>query len=310
MSTVRIRLLWHPQAQFAGYHVAEHLKLADGVTLTCEGMRPGKGPIAAVLDGDVEMAVASPSHLIEASKPDALVVVLAIQQESPLVYPVRRSSGIRRLADLACRKVGVWPGGEDLEFRWMLRKAGVSERDVTRVPLADTVEAFEAGAVDCAQMTTYHELHVAEHALGRDLLHLFSAADWGASLLKDGLVVRKDWLARNRGAAQAAVDAILEGWTMAFSDPDTTLDVCVKVRSDMTRTEHAQQLSDIRSLSLQGATLTHGLGFPDPQHAVRALEALHDVEGRRLSLTAADIVDTTLWERAPERWRGRSWART
>lgn len=307
MPTVRIRLLWHPQAQFAGYHVAEHLRLADGIELVCQPMTPGQGPVEAVLERRVEMAVASPSHLIESGDPGALSLLLAIQQESPLVYPVKRGAGIHILHDLVGRKVGVWPGQEDLEFRWMLIKAGVAVSAVARIPLPDTVQPFVAGAIDCAQMTTYHELHQAEHAFGHDALHLFSAADVGASLLKDGLIARKDWLARNHAVAQAAVDAVLQGWTRAFSDERLALDVCAQVRPDMTRDEHAAQLRDIRALSLRNATLSHGLGYPDPQHAARALQAMRDVEGHAPALGAADIVDNSFWQATPARWRATSW---
>lgn len=310
MPTVRIRLLWHPQAQFAGYHVAEHLRLAAGIELVCQPMTPGQGPVEAVLERRVEMAVASPSHLIESSDPAALSLLLAIQQESPLVYPVKRSAGIRRLADLAGRKVGVWPGHEDLEFRWMLMKAGVAVTDVERIPLPDTVQPFVSGAIDCAQMTTYHELHQIEQALGHDALHLFSARDVEASLLKDGLIARKDWLARNRAAAQAAVDAVLQGWSRAFTDESTALDVCAQVRPDMSRDEHASQLRDIRALSLRAAALTHGLGFPDPRHAARALLAMRDADGKAPALAAADIVDESFWQAAPARWRAASWPPT
>lgn len=310
MPTVRIRLLWHPQAQFAGYHVAERLRLATGMDLVSQPMTPGQGPVESVLERRVEMAVASPSHLIESNDPASLSLLLAIQQESPLVYPVKRSAGIRRLADLAGRKVGVWPGHEDLEFRWMLMKAGVAADGVERIPLPDTVAPFVAGAVDCAQMTTYHELHQAEHALGPGALQLFSAVDVGASLLKDGLIARKDWLAQNRAAAQAAVDAVLQGWSRAFTDETLALDVCAEVRPDMSRDEHAAQLRDIRALSLRGATLTHGLGYPDPRHAARALEAMRDVEGNAPALAAAAIVDDSFWQAAPARWRATTWPPT
>lgn len=312
MQTIRIRLLWHPQAQFAGYHIAEHLRLAAeaGVEILCQPMAPGQGPVEAVLERRVEMAVASPSHLIESSDPGALVLLLAIQQESPLVYPVKRAAGIERLADLRGRKVGVWPGHEDLEFRWMLMQGGVGVDGVERIPLPDTVRPFVAGAIDCAQMTTYHELHEAELALGADALRLFSAADVGASLLKDGLLARKDWLARNPAAAQAAVDAVLQGWTRAFTEENLALEVCAKVRPDMSRDEHAAQLRDIRALSLRGATLTRGLGYPDPQHVARALQAMRDVEGRAPALGVADIVDPSFWRAAPARWRATGWPST
>ena len=310
MQTVRIRLLWHPQAQFAGYHMAEHLRLAAdaGLDICCEPIRYDQGAMAALAAGDADMAVASPSHLLESGFADNLRLILAIQQESSLVYPVRASSGIERPADLAGRRVAVWPGHEDLELRWMMQKAGVADGAVTRVPMNNTVAAFLAGEVDCAQMTTYHELHQAEAAVGKSALRLFSASDSGAALLKDGLIVRRDWLAANRAAAQAAVNAILHGWTLAFTDPHRAVSICAAVRPGMTEDEHLAQLRAIRDLSCRNATLGHGLGYPDPEHVRRAMAAMRDLGIPSPAGDPQQFVDESLWQAAPANWRSRSWA--
>lgn len=309
MQKIRVRLLWRPQAQFAGYHIAEHLRLAAhaGVELACEPIRFDEGSMAALKSGSAEMAVASPSHLLESGFASGLRFILAVQQESALVYPVRISSGINRIAALVGRRVGVWPGGEDLELRWMLQKAGVTDGAVTRVPMKDTIGAFLTGEVDCAQMTTYHELHKVEEAIGQRNLRLFSAHDVGASLLKDGLIVRQDWLTANRQAAQAAVDAILEGWTIAFTDPDRAVAICREVRPDMPIEEHKAQLAGIRKLSCQHATLTHGLGHPDPEHVRRALTAMRDLHMLTPEVAAEAIADDSLWQAAPAKLRSRAW---
>ncbi len=310
MQEVRIRLLWHPQAQFAGYHIAEQMNLAKkaGVHIVCEPIRFDQSGTEALLSGDAEMAVASPSHLLESRCPADLRFVLAIQQESPLVYPVKANSGIESVADLRGRRVGVWPGHEDLELRWMLLKAGVADGAVERIPLANTVAPFLAGEIDCAQMTTYHELHQAEEAAGRDRLRTFTAAPLGASLLKDGLLVHRNLIEQTRDLVQATVNAILHGWTLAFTNEDVALDACLMARPDMTRTEHARQLRDIRGLSLLGASLTHGLGYPDPQHFDYVLRAMHDLGIPTAGLPGEDAADTSFWHNAPAAWRSANWS--
>jgi NitT/TauT family transport system substrate-binding protein len=306
---VSIRLLWHKQAQFAGYLLAEALGLGrgEGVQIVCEGVDFACKHVGAVLSGAADFAVASPAHVLESSRPEALAVVLAIQQASPLVYPARRSSGIRSVVDLAGRKVGVWPGGEDLELRWMLWRAGVVDDAVERIPMPDTVGPFLAGEIDCGQMTTYHELHQVEAILGDEPLVLLSAEASGCSLLKDGLVVSRERAEREPVLIQAVVDAVLEGWTIAFDEPERALDVCAEARPDMSRDEHRLQLAEIRRLSLQEATLTEGLGFPDPRHPARAAEALATV-GHVPSRLSVRVCDTRFWEAAPAEFRRRAWA--
>lgn len=306
-STVRIRLLWHKQAQFAGYLLAEKLGLArrNGVEIVCEGLDFKSKHVAAVLSGATQMAVASPAHVLESARPEALRFVLAIQQESPLVYPARKADGIATLADLAGRRVGVWPGHEDLELRWMLQRAGVAPDAVERVEMPDTVGPFLAGEIACAQMTNYHELHLVEDRLGHDALTIFSGKDSGCSLLKDGLVVDNALLRERPEIVQAVVDAVLEGWTIAFHEPERAVAACVEARPDMSADDQRRQLADIRALSLLGGTLSHGLGYPDPKHVERVLEAIESVECRTSGFV--DILDLRFWQAAPAAFRERDW---
>lgn len=307
MMQVRIRLLWHKQAQFAGYLLAERLQLARarGVEIVCEGLDFSCKHVEAVLTGAAEMAVASPSHVIESRAPDKLAWILAIQQASPLVYPVRKADGIASLADLSGRRVGVWPGHEDLELRWMLQAAGLADGAVERVEMPDTVGPFLNGKIASAQMTSYHEIHQVEEALGKDAITVFSAGPMGRDLIKDGLVISRQLAANHPDVVQAIVDAVLEGWTLAFRDPALAVEACAAARPDVPPAEHAAQLADIRALSLTGATLTDGLGVPDARHLARAAEALQAVEGRSVDLFG--ILDRRFFDAAPAAFRETRW---
>lgn len=296
---VRIRLLWHKQAQFAGYLLAEQRGLgrARGVEIVCEGLDFSCKHVSAVLSGAAEMAVASPSHVIESARPEALSFILAIQQVSPLVYPVRKADGIAALADLAGRQVGVWPGHEDLELRWMLQAAGLADDAVERIEMPDTVGPFLAGDIASAQMTSYHEIHQVERALGAEAITVFTGAAMGRDLIKDGLVTGRGLAEERPDVVQAVVDAVLEGWTLAFTEPELAIEACLQARPDVPRAEHAAQLADIRALSLIGATLTEGLGCPDRRHLDRAADALQAVEGRRIDTTG--LLDRRFFDAAP-----------
>jgi hypothetical protein len=284
---VRLRLLWYPQAQFAGWLLAERC----GAGLVCQGPDFAVPPVEAVLRGDAEACIASPSHLLESREPAALRFVLTIQQTSPLAYPVRHADGIASARDLAGQRVAVWPGGEDLELRWMLHRAGVDPARVERVPALDTVAIFRRGEVASCQVTTYHELHALK---GQDIV-LLRADAMGAALLKDGLIVRADL---PRARVQALVEVGLEGWTRAFAEPGLAVAACTERRPDMSPAEHRRQLEDIRTLVATGATRTHGLGYPDPLHLERAAQALSDL-GEPLRAEPATLLDLSFWRAAP-----------
>jgi NitT/TauT family transport system substrate-binding protein len=310
LTPVRLRLLWFPQAQFAGYLLAQHRGIAAalGIALECVPIDFKLGPIDAVLSGDCDLAVASPAHLVESKAPAELVMLLAVQQMSSLIYGARRANGIASFADLRGKRVGVWPGGEDLELRWALRRSGVDAATVTFVPVNDTAAALANGDVDAAQLTTYHELFELEHHVHDLAPFVFlKAADAGAGLLKDGLIARRDWLAENAAVAQAMVDSALAGWTAAFTDPAAAIALCMTLRPDLSREHHERQLAAIRDVSLPAATLTSGLGFPDPQHMRDAVTALRETHGHDVVLGADGGVDRRFWDAAPAASRTARW---
>lgn len=218
---------------------------------------------------------------------------------------MRKVDGIERLADLAGRTVGVWPGHEDLEFRWMLQKAELSADAVERIAMQDTVGPFIAGEIVSGQMTNYHELHQVESQLGADAIRVFSAREQGCSVLKDGLVVSRDYAQENPQAVQAVVNAVLEGWTLALRNPEMAIAVCLEVRPDVDEKEHRQQLEDIRALIMTGATFSHGLGYPDPVHVEQAARALREVTGEVVNTSS--VLDAHYWEAAPTQFRERNW---
>lgn len=307
MREIRIRLLWHKQAQFAGYLLAEELGLGNdaGVQIVCEGLDFSCKHVNAVLEGRTEMCVASPAHLVESSDPAALRWLLAIQQKSPLVYPARRSDGIETLADLAGKRAGVWPGHEDLELRWMLSRAGLPDDAVTRVEMPDTVAPFLTGETATGQMTCYHELHMVEHAIPPEDLVIFDGKDTGCGILKDGLIASAALVEEEPGVVQAVVNAVLEGWTMAFDDPARAVAACLAVRPDRSAPEEEAQLAAIRALSLTGATLSEGLGFPDPDHIESAVTAMREL-GETVPATEG-LRDARFWQAAPEAFRRTGW---
>jgi len=302
LTPVRLRLLWHPQAQFAGYLVAQHAGLAAerGIALDCVPLDFSLGPIDAVLSGNCAFAVASPAHVVESRAPQDLVMLLALQQTTSLVYPARRGAGIASAAELAGKRIAVWPGGEDLELRWMLQRAGVAPGAVTLVPAGDTVAALVDGAVDAAQMTTYHEIFELEHAVGSlEPFAMLHASDHGAALLKDGLFAHRRLVDEQPELVQAMVDAVLAGWTRAFADPVETVELCCALRPDLDRAHHERQLGAIHALALTGATRTHGLGYPDPAHVAAALAARAEVDGHTIDGDPASFVDDRFWHAAP-----------
>ncbi|MFA5120458.1 ABC transporter substrate-binding protein [Zavarzinia sp.] len=308
---VTLRLLWRPQAQFAGYLLAEHAGLAArrGFTLRCQPIDFAEAGMKALLRGACDFAIASPAHLVESEAPERLAFLMAVQQASPLVYPVRKDSAIHHPRDLEGRTAAIWPSGEDLELRWMLLKAGADQARVKRLPTGDTVGAFVSGAADCAQMTIYHELHEMEaHGLPLDAVRLFRPADWGAELLKDGLIARRDLMAAEESLVQDLVEVCLEGWQLAFTDPERAVAVCSQVRPEMSAEEHRRQLEHMRELAACGPALSEGFAVPHRDHMRRAIDAVQEVEGHGGNLDPDILAVRRYWQAAPADLKAMPWA--
>ncbi len=307
---VRLRLLWFPQAQFAGALLAEHSEIAEsrGIQLECQPVDFDESPISAILSDHADLCIASPSHMLESAEPESMAFLLTFQQSSSLVYLARRDRGVDDMHCLAGKRIAVWPGSEDLELRWMLHRAGVSLSDIEFVPTGDTVQMLFDGEVSCAQMTTYNEYFEFLERGGDDAEVLaFFARDYGADLIKDGVIARKSWVEEDPVRTQAVVDCLLEGWTRALEKPDEAVETCMKIRPDVDEEHHRMQYREIRNLIASGATVSHGLGYPDPDHLRQAAAAVADLHGEKFEFDAASLVEDKFWNSAPSSLRQTTW---
>ena len=134
---------------------------------------------------------------------------------------------------------------------------------------------------------------------------IFDGKNTGCGLLKDGLIASAALVEQEPEVVQAVVNAVLEGWTMAFDDAARAVAACLAVRPDRTAPEEEAQLAAIRALSLTGATLTEGLGFPDPAHMDSAVTAMREL-GEAVPATEG-LRDARFWQAAPEAFRRTGW---
>lgn len=310
MEKIRLRLLWFPQAQFIGALLAEHRDFASrrGYQLECQPVDFSEGPVSAILSGNADLCIASPSHMLESSEPESLVFLLTFQQLGSCVYLARKDHDIDKIRCLAGKRIAVWPGSEDLELKWMLSKAGVPLSDIEFVPTVDTVQMLMDGQVSCAQMTTYNE-YLKFLKLGGDESTVLTlhARDYDADLIKDGVVALKSWVESDTVRAQAVVESLLAGWTHALHHQSDAIDLCKQIRTDVEEEHHRMQYSEIKKLIASGATNSHGLGFPHTDHLKKAATAVSDVESGQFDFDVSRLVDTQYWQAAEPSLRQTAW---
>lgn len=222
--------LWLPQAQFAGYYMAAEkgIYLKHGIDLRIIEGGPGRSPSEYLRDGRADFALLWLTTALQ-RRDAGLPLVLAAQmlQHSSMLLVARKDAGIRQLADLEGRKVGLWGGDFDIPPHSVFNQQGLK---VQPVPQSATVNLFLRGGVAAAAAMLYNEYHTILNAgLNPDELMVFPLKEHGANYPEDGVYVLQETLERDPQLVQAFVRASLEGWDYAFAHPEETLDVMLRI---------------------------------------------------------------------------------
>jgi NitT/TauT family transport system substrate-binding protein len=306
-TAVSMRLEWFPQAQFAGFMIAEHKGWYDeaGVDMT---LAPGGPDIQAarqVVTGVDDFGVTQPNRVVAArANGGPIVQVLQYHQTGMSVYIARKDSGIETIEDVRGRSVGLWMGGDEFEFLGMLDAAGISQDDVEIVPQGATITPFLEGAYDVVQVTTFNELQlVLANGLTMDDLTVLSADDLGVALLGDGLSTSEDLIADDPETVQAVVDASLRGWKFAIENPREAAEIIAEMAEDTSVEEQYTQLVENAKLVCTGLTLTDGLGTIGEESFQVAADTLVDSEQIDEAPDLAEAMTNRFIDEAPEEYR-------
>ncbi|MFN3653040.1 MAG: ABC transporter substrate-binding protein [Armatimonadota bacterium] len=222
---VRLQLKWLHQAQFAGYYAARDrgYYADEGLDVT---ILPGGPELAAedvVNAGAAEFGINWMSALLrarEAGKP--LVNIAQIFQDSGMRLVAFKSSGIKKVEDLAGRRVGVWFSGNEYQFMALAAKFHLSPpaEHMTVVEQPFEMTPFLQGELDVAHAMTYNELRYVLHTAKRKELRIFDYNRLGVSILEDGIFAREDWLQTHPETAVKFLRASFRGWKWAVEHPE------------------------------------------------------------------------------------------
>jgi NitT/TauT family transport system substrate-binding protein len=221
--------LWTPQAQFAGYYVAldKGIYARYGIDLKILDAGPGHDPVKALKDGSAEFAVLWLTTAIQQRSAGTELVNLAqIIQRSSMMLISRKSSGIRTIADMSGKKVGMWGGDLSIPPHALFIKYGIKVREV---PQNATVNLFLRGGIDVTSAMWYNEYHtIINSGLDTEELNVFSLNELGMHFPEDGIYAMEKTLHNDPALAGAFVHASLDGWRYAFEHPEEALDIVIR----------------------------------------------------------------------------------
>lgn len=235
LEAVRFLPQWLPQAQFAGYYMAQDQGFFRNEGLVVEILRGGthRSPSELLARGETDFATMMlATGIVQRAGGAPLRHLAQVMQRSALMLVARRAGGITTPADLTGKRVGLWGGDFRAPLLAFLQAQGLK---VTIIPQHDTMNLFLRGAVEAASAMWYNEYHLLLAAgMNPEELTTFLLADYGFNFPEDGIYCREE-LARSRpDLCRRFVRASLKGWEYAFAHPEEALDIV------MTQVEEAQ----------------------------------------------------------------------
>jgi NitT/TauT family transport system substrate-binding protein len=254
---VRLQLKWLHQAQFAGYYLAADRNYYQNRCLDVELLPGGPDivPSQKVLTGAADVGIDwVGSTLANRDKGQPLVDIGQFYQSSGLLMISKKKTGINGPADLKGKKVGVWTGGNEFEFRALMDKYGLdnsidNNKDMTVIKQGFEMDSFLNDKLDAASAMVYNEyIVVLEAGVKPEELNVINYNDEGVGMLEDHVFTteqnvkdKKDILVRFLAAAQL-------GWIDAIKDQAAAVESTVK-RIDLSTTTEDHQVSMMREVA-------------------------------------------------------------
>src|SRR5690349_120387 len=240
LTSIKLQLQWLPQAQFAGYYIAQEKGYFEEEGFDSVEIVPSGGDIVpqdALVAGDVDFAVAwVPKVLgtLEASGVE-LTDIAQVFQKSGTLQVAWKGSGISQVADFEGKKIGSWGFGNE----WEIFAAMAAEKlDSTSVSI--TTQDFSMNAlldrdVDAAQAMTYNEWAQILEVVNPDTGKLYQPEDFDVVSYEDtegAMLQDAIWADTQRlddpAYADAAVrflKAVTKGWIFARDNPEEAAEI-------------------------------------------------------------------------------------
>ncbi len=224
---VTVQLKWLPQAQFAGYYVAQakgYYK-AEGLDVTIKPGGPDIAPAQVIAGNGADVIVDwMPSALASREAGVPLVNIAQVFNQSGLMLTCKKASGVTSPKDFKGKTLGVWYGGNEYPFlNWMGKLGYKTDSDIKILKQGFNVDPLLQNQAACISTMIYNEYwQVVDAGVKEaDLLTFFYEKE-GVATLEDGLYVMEAKLKDPAFVARMAkfLKATFKGWNDAVKDPE------------------------------------------------------------------------------------------
>ena len=278
---VTLQLKWLPQAQFAGYYVAQSKGYykAEGLEVVIKPGGPDILPVRAIAGQGADVLVSwMPDALASREAGIPLVNIAQVFNRSGLMLTCRKSSGVRNPKDLKGKTLGVWYGGSELPFvNWMARLGYKLNSDIKVIKQSANVDPLLRNQADCISTMNYNEYwQLVDAGLKESELVAFSYEQLGVATLEDGLYVLEARLADPAFAARMSrfLRASFRGWNDAVKNPAEAARIVVAAAPPGSASEKVQQRQMQNVARLITNAGTRKMGYLEPADFERTVRVL------------------------------------
>jgi len=301
LETVSLQLHWIPQAQFAGYYMAleKGWYRAEGINLVIKHGGPELAVIDEVSGGKSDFGTAFLADLsIAVQKGKAVISIGQIQQMNGLLLVTKKSSGIRRPADFAGKRIGVWGSSWEAQLNALLARENIPRKDVKITPQGFGMQMFLAGELDVASAMVYNEYHtLLESGLQPKDMNIIDYTMYGLGFPGDVLFTNRLMTQEKPELCSRLLKASLRGWQYAIENPREAVDIVLKAsKSSIFDRDH--QLSMMREIAGLVKVSWQQIGYTDPSAIQQMVDILYRYEVLQAKIQPGEVYTNSIWEQA------------
>ncbi len=258
---IKLQLKWVPQAQFAGYYVAQKKGFYKdaGLDVTIIPGGPDINPQQVLAGGGADVVIDwMPSALATREKGSPVVNIAQPFKKSGMMLTCRKDSGIVTPADFKGKTLGVWFYGNEYPFLSWMSQLGLPTTGgadgVTVLKQGFNVDPLLQKQAACISTMTYNEYYqIIEAGMKPEELVVFKYEDNGVATLEDGLYVLEGKLADPAFVTTMAkfVKASMKGWDDARANPADAVKAVLENDASGAQTEGHQttMIKEINALT-------------------------------------------------------------
>jgi NitT/TauT family transport system substrate-binding protein len=255
--------------------------------------------IGKVAAGESEMALVDINELIRwRDKPGSppIKAVFVLFNQAPYSFIARKSRGIRALADLAGKTVGI--ADSDFSFKlWpaLAKQNGIKAESLKIYKMSASVREpiLSAGQVDAVAGFSYlAAVNLRDRGVPASDLTVLRYNDYGCEAYGFAVVVNPAFAASKPEAVKGFVRATIAGTHAAIRDPARAVDDVVgRMEGGSRELELARLQTAISDNILTGEVRHNGLGGVDPARLERSIGQIAEDFKFHKRPSAADIFD-------------------